>query len=196
MTDPSNNLTRTTLNVAFIAGLAIASIWVMQPFLLGLVWATTIVVATWPLMTMLEERVGGKHARVIAATVMTLALLVIFLMPLAIAIGEVTAHYDEIKGLVSSASTWKLPTAPEWVLGLPFVGEKLTGIWNDIANKGFAALTPYANQAFSWATKNISTVGSAFLQISLTLIISAVLYAQGDTAALGVRHFFSRLAVE
>lgn len=194
MTVQSNNLIRSTLNVAFVAGLAIASIWVMRPFLLGLIWATTIVVATWPLLVAFEQWIGGKHARAFAATIMSLALLVIFLMPLGIAIAEVTTHFDEITGLVSSAATWQLPTAPHWLVALPLVGEKLASLWNDIAGNGYATLKPYANQAFSWATRNLSTVGSAFLQMTLTLVISAVLYVQGDAAALGVRRFFFRLA--
>ena len=189
---PSNNLTRTTLNVAAIGGLAVTSIWVMQPFLLGLIWAATIVVATWPLLEIVQTRVGGRRA--LAALIMTLALLIIFLLPLGIAVITITSHFDQITALISSAQSWTLPSAPEWLAALPLVGEKLTSIWNEVAEKGLAYLSPYANQIFSLATKNLSSVGSALLQIGLTLAISAVLYFDGDTAALGIRKFFHRLA--
>ena len=51
MLDPEPNLTRTTLGVAFIVIFASASLWILSPFLLALCWATTIVIATWPVMT-------------------------------------------------------------------------------------------------------------------------------------------------
>ncbi|MBL0075932.1 MAG: AI-2E family transporter YdiK [Rhodocyclaceae bacterium] len=188
----SNNLTRTTLNVAAIGGLAVTSFWVMQPFLLGLIWAATIVVATWPLLEIVRARVKGHRA--LAATIMTLALLIIFLLPLGIAVTTIISHFDEIAALVNSAHTWKLPTAPEWVAALPLAGEKITDVWNEVAEKGFAYLTPYANQIFLLTTKNLSSVGSALMQIGLTLAISAVLYFDGDTAAHGIRKFFHRLA--
>ncbi len=192
MTVQSNNLTRTTLNVAAIGGLAITSIWVMQPFLLGLIWAATIVVATWPLLEIVQARVGGRRS--LAAAIMTTALLIIFLLPLGIAIGTITSHYDELAALVNSAQTWKLPSAPDWLPALPLVGEKLAELWNDIAENGVAVLKPYANQMFALATRNLSSAGSALLQIGLTLAISAVLYLDGDTAARGIRRFFQRLA--
>jgi predicted PurR-regulated permease PerM len=44
------DLTRITLAVLFIAGLLVASFWVIQPFLAATVWALTLVLATWPLM--------------------------------------------------------------------------------------------------------------------------------------------------
>ena len=192
MTRQSNNLTRTTLSVAAISALAIASIWVMQPFLLGLIWAGTIVVATWPLLELVQARVGGRRA--LAAAIMTTALLIIFLLPLGIAVGTITSHYEEIAALVNSAQNLKLPSAPDWLAALPFIGEKLAELWNEIAENGVAVLKPYANQIFSLTTRNLSSAGSALLQIGLTLAISAVLYFDGDTAAAGVRRFFHRLA--
>ncbi len=47
---PSQDLTRTTLGVLIIGVLLVASLWTMQAFIGPLVWATAIVVATWPLL--------------------------------------------------------------------------------------------------------------------------------------------------
>jgi preprotein translocase subunit SecE len=46
MGDIKRDLTRTTLAVFLIVGLAAASFWILQPFLPAAVWATMIVVAT------------------------------------------------------------------------------------------------------------------------------------------------------
>ncbi|MBS1173283.1 MAG: hypothetical protein H6R12_2113, partial [Proteobacteria bacterium] len=50
MTEIRRDLTRTTLGVLFIAGLIAVSFWILRPFLAAVVWATMVVVSTWPLM--------------------------------------------------------------------------------------------------------------------------------------------------
>ena len=87
-----NDLTRTTLLVLFIGLLIVGSLWTMLPFLGALVWATTIVVATWPLMLRVQRLAGGS--RTIATVVMTVLALTIFIVPFWFAIG----------GLIDAAS--------------------------------------------------------------------------------------------
>ena len=55
------DLTRTFLLILIIAVLIVGSVWTLLPFLSALVWATTIVVATWPLMLRVERRTGGRR---------------------------------------------------------------------------------------------------------------------------------------
>jgi len=50
MTEQRADLARITLSVLFIGGLIAGSLWILSPFLGAFVWATMIVVATWPLM--------------------------------------------------------------------------------------------------------------------------------------------------
>ena len=67
---PSQDLTRTTLGVLIIGVLLVASLWTMQAFIGPLVWATAIVIATWPLLRWVQRKLGGSRA--LATTVMTL----------------------------------------------------------------------------------------------------------------------------
>jgi len=55
--DPSmqRDLTRTTLAVLFIGMLIAASLLILRPFLAATIWATMIVVATWPVLLALEK---------------------------------------------------------------------------------------------------------------------------------------------
>ena len=64
MSDPSRDLGGTMLQVAFIGVLAAGCFWILQPFLLPMIWATAIVVATWPLMLRVEAFLGGRRGRV------------------------------------------------------------------------------------------------------------------------------------
>src|SRR4249920_2113173 len=77
-------LTRNTLAVLFLVGLIAASFWILHPFLGAVIWATMIVVATWPLLRSLEARVGGRRS--IAVALMTLAMILVFVLPFWMAI--------------------------------------------------------------------------------------------------------------
>jgi predicted PurR-regulated permease PerM len=47
---PSQDITRIALAVLFIGLIIFASLWVLWPLMAATVWATMIVVATWPMM--------------------------------------------------------------------------------------------------------------------------------------------------
>ena len=88
MTNIRGDLTRTTLAVFCIVGLIAMSVWVLRPFLAATVWATMIVVATWPLLKSLDARFG--HRRAPAVAVMTLGMLLLLVVPLWLAIDTIS----------------------------------------------------------------------------------------------------------
>jgi predicted PurR-regulated permease PerM len=80
MTEQRPELARITLSVLFIGGLIAGSLWILSPFLAAFIWATMIVVATWPVMRSVERALGGRRAPAVA--VMTIGLLAILIVPL------------------------------------------------------------------------------------------------------------------
>src|SRR5690606_37177328 len=82
------NLTRVVLAVAFILLIGGTSLYILRPFLPGLIWATMIVVATWPLLIGLQRRLRGS--RVLAVVVMMTLLLLVVIGPL-ISLGSTIA---------------------------------------------------------------------------------------------------------
>ena len=82
------DLTRITLQVLWIGVLIAATFWIMRPLLPSIIWAAMIVVATWPLMLKTEKWLWGKRAP--AVSVMTVAMLFIFVIPFSLAISR---HY-------------------------------------------------------------------------------------------------------
>jgi len=81
------DLMQLTLGVLFIVGLLIASVWIMRPFLVPIVWAAMIVIATWPLMLRIERMFGRR--RWLAVVVMTVAMLLVFVVPFWVAVGTI-----------------------------------------------------------------------------------------------------------
>lgn len=193
--DVRQDLTRTIFAVLFMVGLIAACFWILRPFVPALIWATMIVVATWPLMLRMEKRLWRR--RWLAVIVMTVALLLAFVVPFSLAIGTVVANADQIGGWVRALGRMHLPELPRWIEHLPLAGPKIAEAWTELATTGPEALTerlePYARGIVSWFVLEVGSFGLVALQLLLTLIIAAILYAYGESAALGVRLFFRRL---
>jgi predicted PurR-regulated permease PerM len=74
-----HDLPRIILSVLFIGGLIAGTLWVLWPFLPAIVWAMTLVITTWPVMLQVQRYTG--HRRSVAVLVMTMALLLIVIVP-------------------------------------------------------------------------------------------------------------------
>jgi len=189
------DIVRITLAVLFIGILIAASFWILTPFLTALVWATMIVVTTWPLMLGVQRRLRGKRS--LAVTVMTVALLLVFIIPFTLAIVIIIDKSDEFVAWVKSLDAYTIVPPPAWVDKLPLVGPKIAARWNSLAAASPEALSerlaPYAKNFVSWLVAQAGSVMMMIIQFLLTVIISAVLYATGEKAAEGVLMFARRL---
>jgi len=192
----SRDITRTTLAVLFIAVLIAATFWIVRPFLTATIWATMIVVTTWPLMLSIQKRLWGKRG--LAVTVMTVTLLLLFIIPFSFAIISIIERADEIVNWTQSLAHFALPPPPAWIEHLPLVGPKIVARWNEIAAIPPAELSgrlaPHARKVIGWLVTQAGSVGMMIVQFLLTVIICAVLYSTGETAAEGVCRFARRLA--
>jgi len=192
----SRDVTRTTLAVLFIGMLIAASFWILSPFLIAIIWATMIVVATWPILLGIQARLWGKRG--LAVAVMTAMLLLIIIAPFSLAVTAIVDRSAEISTLVKSLATFTLPPPPEWLGGIPVVGPKLVDRWQQFAALGpeelSARLAPYVRQAVAWFIAQAGSLGMIFVQLLLTVIIAAILYANGETASAGICRFSRRLA--
>jgi len=192
----TNDLTRSALALLFIGILIAASFWVLTPFITALIWATMIVISTWPLMLSVQARLWGRRS--LAVTFMSLTLLMVLVVPLWFSIVTIVGRSDEIVGWTRSLSTFSVPPPPDWVGNLPVVGGKLTQKWNEVAaispTELSERLTPYARDAVKWFAGKAGDIGLMIVQFLLTVIIAAILYASGEKAATGVCLFARRLA--
>ena len=189
------DVTRTTLAVLFISLLILASFWVVRPFISAFIWATTIVIATWPLLIKLQQRLWGK--RRLAVLVMSLALLLVLLVPLTLAVVTIVDKADQIVAWVKFLASFTIPPPPHWLGSIPLVGAKLADRWQQLAALSpedlSARLAPHAGRIVRWFASQAGGAGLMIFQFLLTVIIAAILYANGDAAAGGVRSFARRL---
>jgi predicted PurR-regulated permease PerM len=196
MTDQSRDLAGTMLQAAFIGVLAAGCFWILRPFLLPTIWATAIVVATWPLMLRLQRFLGGRRS--LAVALMTLALLLVLLVPLTVAIATIAQNADRIIGWAKSLADFSVPPPPEWVARVPLFGPTIADKWQQMAGLGThgitARLAPYASTIVAWFVAQMGNVGRMLVEFLLTIVVAAVLYTRGEAAAISLRQFARRLA--
>jgi predicted PurR-regulated permease PerM len=204
MSDPSTSptsavrqdLARTTLAVITLLLLVATTLWVLRPFLAAGIWATMLVVSTWPTLISLQARLGNRRGPAVA--LMTLGLLLLLVLPLWAAIDTMARNADRVTALAKTLADSGLPPPPTWVGGVPLVGAKAAAAWARMAEAGpdglVARVAPHASDAARWALGRLGTVGGLLLHLALVVVFSALLYANGEGAARGVRRFGRRLA--
>ncbi|MBL0354198.1 MAG: AI-2E family transporter YdiK [Candidatus Dechloromonas phosphoritropha] len=192
------DLTRTTLAIICILLLIAGSLWILRPFLGAAVWAAMLVVASWPLLKALEARFGGRRGP--AVLTMTLGMLLLLVVPLGLAIDTIAEHADRVTDAAKSVAASGLPQPPEWVNTLPLIGEKAAASWAQLADGGsvglLARLAPYLTDAAKWLFGQAGSVGGVLIQFMLVVVLSAIMYANGEAGARLVLRFGRRLAGE
>jgi predicted PurR-regulated permease PerM len=196
MTETSRDLTRIVLAVLSIGGLIASSFWIVRPFLGSIIWATTIVVATWPLMRALQARLWNKRG--LAVAVLTLALLSLFIVPFTLAISTLLSNADSIQEWARSLSAIELPPPPPWIESLPVIGEKIATAWRETIASGVEGLgprlSPYIGALAKWLVGQVGSLGATFVQFLLTVVFTAILYTKGEVGGDWIRRFAHRLS--
>lgn len=193
--DRSPDVARTTLQLLALGALIAGSFWILRPFLVALTWATIIVVATWPILLRAQAWLWGKRS--LAVATMTITLLLILVVPLYFAIETIVDNAEQIASWSKSIATLAVPQPPAWLEAVPLVGAKLVARWQQVAaaspDQISTRLSPIAHTLVLWFVGQVGSVGLLLVQFLLTLVIAAILYANGEIAARGADRFARRL---
>lgn len=188
-------LAQGTLGVLFLALLIGGALWVLRPFIGPAIWAAMIVVATWPLMRRIQGLLGGRRAP--ATLLMTIGLLLLFVVPLSMAIGTIVGNADTLVGWARTVASFRMAEPPPWLASLPMVGPALAGLWEQLVAAGidgaFERLAPYAGNFTRWFVSEVGSVGYLLVQFLLTVGLAAVMFQQGESWAETVLRVGRRL---
>jgi predicted PurR-regulated permease PerM len=189
------DITRVTLTVFLVFVLMAAVLWILRPFLPSLIWATMIVVATWPVMLTLQKHLGGRRG--LATVIMTVGFLLVFFVPFWLAVSTIVDNASRIGDIAVALQNTSLPGPPEWVGKIPVLGSKVSASWHQLSSGGQEELTaqlkPYTGKMAKWFVDQAGNVGKIFVQFLLTAIITAILYVKGDAAAESILRFSRHL---
>jgi predicted PurR-regulated permease PerM len=183
--DNRRALAETTLGVMALAALIGAALWVLRPFIGPAIWAAMVVVATWGPMRRLQAWLGGRRG--LATAVMTLVLLMLFVVPLVVAIVTIVGNAERIVEWARVVAAFRMAEPPPWLATLPMVGPWLVDLWRQLVAAGidglFERLAPYAGNLTRWFVSEVGSVGFLLVQFLLTVALAAVMYLQGEAWA-------------
>jgi len=183
------------LGIGALMLLAIGCALVLWPFLSAILWAAVICFSTWPIYRRCERVVGGNRAA--AAAAMTLLVVFVVAAPLALL---VTALADDITNLAEGITRVleQGPSAPpNWVKGLPIVGESLTAYWENLTHNAPAfivELKKLTGPVTDIALAGGAAFGIGLLELALSIFITFFLFLHGRRLISFMRQIGERVA--
>lgn len=183
------------LGIGALVLLAIGCALVLWPFLSAILWAAVICFSTWPIYRRCERVVGGNRAA--AAAAMTLLMVFLVAAPLALL---VTALADDITNLAEGITRVleQGPSAPpNWVKGLPIVGESLASYWENLTHDAPAfivELKKLTGPVTDIALAGGAAFGIGLLELALSIFITFFLFLHGRRMSSFMRQIGERVA--
>ena len=180
MEDSEFAIARTSAEVVVRVGLLLVlAFWcfsIAQPFLVPIVWGMIIAVAVHHAFARLRRALG--HRGGLAATLMTVGLLLVLILPL----GMLSrALVDDVAGIVEGLSGGvTVPPPPAWLAGWPLIGPPLDQFWQlASANLGqaLARIGPQLQEVGVWLLSFIAGAGFGMLSFMAAIVIAGVLLA-------------------
>ncbi|MBN0975707.1 AI-2E family transporter [Pseudomonas hygromyciniae] len=174
-----------------------ASFWVMAPFWSALFWGAVLAFASWPLMRLLTRALGGRES--LAAGILTLGWMLLVAVPLVWLGFNLADHVRDAVALIKDIQVDGLPEAPNWLGSIPFVGERLVGMWDSIDQQGAALMVtikPYLGQVGNWLLARSAQIGGGILELTLSLVFVFFFYRDGPRLAMFVHRLLERLIGE
>ena len=191
---PAAILNRRIILGLLLGGLLLLGYTVLHLFLAPLAWAGILAFTTWPMY--LRVRAAARGWSNMAALVMTLVLSAAFVFPVLLLIillrVELTAAYAAVAAYLAEGPH----PLPELVARLPWLGDWLQQLLNDISGDP-AALRA---QVAQWAEERIDEllnllggVGRNAAKLGFALLALFFLYRDGETLLDQVRRVLRRL---
>jgi len=117
---------RDVLSACFSLALVLAALFVTQRFLLPLLWAAILCIATWPLYLRVLRASGGRA--IPAAALATLCGALVFVTPLALGVMQAMHQAPALAQFIAGANTDGL-APPAWIVRIPFAGTEIQEWW-------------------------------------------------------------------
>jgi predicted PurR-regulated permease PerM len=134
--------------------------------------------------------------RKLAAFVYGLLLVAIVAVPFIYIISALVEYAHKAQGIIAGIKNNQVPALPEWISGIPYVGDKATAFWSALEKDPVSTLGAYETQLKSFLQHILSAGGgivSAGLELIVAIIISAIILAQGEKTLQPIEFFFKRL---
>jgi predicted PurR-regulated permease PerM len=192
----SEEVIQIAIRLALLAGLIYWSFIVLSPFIPILLWSVVLAVALYPVYDWLSAHLGNRPG--IAALLVTLAVLAVFLGPAAwLGIGLVEGLRNVSDQLTSGNLT--IPTPPDSVKNWPVVGETLHEYWQmasvNLAS-AFRQIAPVLKPLAGPVLAIAGSVGTGTLMFLASVVISGFLFPYGPPLVAASNRALTRIVAD
>jgi predicted PurR-regulated permease PerM len=172
------------LSVTALGLLLIGCFVVLRPFLSALMWAIILCFATWPVYERLHRVLGRGRTR--AATLMTLLIALVLLLPFVIIGLSMADNVQDFAGATRRLLENGLPGPPAWVERVPLVGAKARTYWQGLAGDTArlrAEINRVVEPAATWLLVAGVRLVRGLADLAMSLLIAFFIYRNGPSAA-------------
>lgn len=182
------------VGIAAIAGLAVACLLVLRPFISALLWAAILAFSTWPVFAFLRDRVRIRPSW--AAALMVLAMFLLVGLPIVLAAPTRREDVEELSAAIERLIVGGLPGLGAWLASLPVVGEWFRQ-WigeEEFDLLGLAGLLrPYAGTITQQTVAVLLAILSGLAELLLAILLAFFFYRDGPAMADRVKAVMARL---
>ncbi len=190
-----SDMVQPLLGLVLLIAIVLAVLAIMAPFMAAIIWAVILVSATWKPFQWLSGRLGNRDS--LAATLIVSALLLFILVPLLVASVDFAQQLTNLARTIPEQVQAGLPELPNWISGLPVIGDWLATQWLALQNQDYQILNqlkgmvaPAAKIMLSMA----SALGGGLMMLLLSILIAGLLYAEGERLHRWVIAFSHKVA--
>jgi predicted PurR-regulated permease PerM len=182
-----------TIKVGIVIGLIAWCFIILKPFIMLSLWGIIIAVAMYPLFHWLAGVMRGR--RKLAATLVTLFLLLIIFSPIVMLAGSLVEAVQWFRVTLEGNQSI-IPPPTEQVQEWPLIGKQLYRIWAQASENLSGVAVEYKDQlitALRWFLSTATGAGVGLITFIVSILISGVLLVFSDEGSKAAEDFGGRL---
>ena len=187
----SENRLEQIVGMALLVLLVIGCFVVLRPFVSSLLLALILSYSTWPIYAWAERMLKGRKGA--AATLMTLLVAAVLLLPLIVLGSSLADQVAQASGWIRHLFSEGLPPPPHWIAGIPLVGQQLYEYWEGLGQNTANLINEVSNAKF------VGDVGQYLLPAGERLLAAAAILGRGTlelALSLFIAFFFYRDGID
>jgi predicted PurR-regulated permease PerM len=189
----SNQVIHYAMQLLALAILLVWCFYILEPFLIPMIWAAVFASTFFPIHERLTEKYGWKNG--LSATFITLVALLILIVP---AVFFMIAGAGELKELFQNIRDHELeiPNPNEKVKEWPIVGERLYDFWANASTNLTLTIQEHQDQLKPILLKLVALLrntATGILLLMISIIISGVMLAYEREESDFARKLFGKL---
>ncbi len=195
MTEQRDKYIEHLISASVLFVLVVGCFVVLRPFISALIWALILSFSTWPVYKWWTRIFKGN--RTLAATVMTLLLAAVFVMPLVVVgfsfADEATNFVKQIRMELEKG----LPPLPGWVEKIPLFGSDIYQrwqIWTTDQAQFANFIGPHLKQIKENILRSTPVIFQAMMQIILSIVVCFFFYRDGEESAQSLANLLRKIA--